>query len=114
MSPLIVYSSAPVSTQLAVAFQGLKAQGYQVHLRPLSELPAPTGAPQRQQCRRELQRACLHLAAIGDALSAHEAGTLQLALGQEQGLRAERDALLARKRGLERRLAARKGDPARG
>ena len=102
MSQVTVYSSAPVSSQLAGAFQGLKNLGIEVIVRPLSALPVrPRPGQVEAPLRAEHLQVCLRLAAIGEQLDAHEQGRQLLAAGEENGLRAERDALQARKRGLE-------------
>jgi hypothetical protein len=90
-----VYCSAPISdSRLACAFLSLTRQGVQLVERPLSELGLP--AP-----RRELLQVSQRLAAIGEQLSAHEAGQVLLDAGSENGLRAERDALQSRQRALQ-------------
>ena len=105
MQPLNVYSSAPLSKQLAVAMLGLERIGLQVQLRPLAELPTPSGY-RKASLRAELLQLTVRLATIGDALTAHEDGAHRLSAGDEQGLRSERDDLVSRKRGIEAALLA--------
>jgi|GEM_PF-1918455 len=104
---LTVYSSAPLTTQLACAFQGIKRLGVQVVLRPLADVPS-SPAPRRRRSALLAERTSLHirLAAIGDALNQFETGLRGPDAGQEQGLKAERDSLLSRVRGLDAALAA--------
>ena len=115
MSTLTVYTSTPLSTPLAVAFYNLACQGLTVELKPLSELPTgPRSTPRRSDLYAQLEAVCLELASIGDQLTAHEAGTQRLGAGQENGLRARRDDLTSRMRGLQASLRAQKGGPANG
>jgi hypothetical protein len=104
MQPLNVYSSAPLSTSLAVAMLGLEGLGLEVQLLPIEALPTSSGR-RPASLRFEWVQLSQRLATIGDALTAHENGALRLAAGDEQGLRAERDDLVSRKRGIEAALA---------
>ena len=110
MSEVIVYSSAPETTQLACAFQGLRRAGYGVVVRPLSARPAPTlSRKQRLRLQDERHGLCQQLATIGLKLDGFERGTLRPQAGEEPGLRAERDSLQARLRGVEATLRAQGG-----
>ena len=111
MKPVTVYSSAPLSTKLSCAFQNLSRQGVPVIVRPLSELPLAPSRQQREALRDERLSLQLSLANIGTLLDAFESGTQQPALGQEPGLRAERESLRARLRGVEATLRGQGGTP---
>ena len=110
MSQVTVYSSAPETTQLACAFQNVRRAGHALVVRPLSARPAPT-LTRKQRLRLEDERnaVCQLLATIGHKLDGIEQGTLQPDVGEEPGLRAERDSLQARLRGLQATLAAQQG-----
>ena len=102
---ITVYSSRPETTQLACAFQGLRRAGLGIIIRPLSARPTPSlTRKQRLRLQGERYEVCQLLATIGHKLDLVESGRLQLAVGEEQGLRAERDSLRARPRGLEAAL----------
>jgi hypothetical protein len=104
MSSLNVYSSTPLSTQLACVFQGVRRAGHELVVRPLSELvPSPT-RKQQQRLQDERYALCLQLANIGALLDSLEKGTLVLSAGEEQDLRADRDSLRSRLRGVEAAL----------
>ena len=105
MSQVIVYSSAPETTQLACAFQNVRRAGYTLVVRPLSAKPAPnlTGK-QRRRLEDERNATCQLLANIGLKLDLFETGQLRPDVGEEPGLRAERDSLTARLRGLQAAL----------
>jgi len=108
MATLHVYSSAPVTTSLACIFQHLSRLGMPVVVQPLEAMP-PALVPSRSwlRMRREERDAlCQLLANIGLKLDRHEEGLLRLDAGEEQGLRAERDALQSRLRGVEAALRA--------
>jgi hypothetical protein len=99
-----MYSSAPLSTELACAMQVLSRQGLTVVVRPLSELPT---SPMRKQLLRlhdERNALRLQLATVGELLNAVENGMRVLSAGDEQGLRADRDSLRSRLRGVEAAL----------
>ena len=102
MSKITVYSSAPETTQLACAFQNARRAGYELVVRPLSARPAPN-LTRKQRLRLEDERnaVCQLLANIGLKLDMFETGQLRPDVGEEQGLRAERDSLTARLRGLQ-------------
>jgi hypothetical protein len=106
MSQVTIYSSAPESTQLACAFQHVRLAGYKLVVRPLAVYPAPNPTrKQRLRLQDERYGVLQLLANLGLKLDAIEAGTLRPDVGEEQGLRAERDSLLARLRGLDAALA---------
>ena len=112
---LHVYSSQPVGLKLACVFQSLALSGEPVVELPLSALPPPASPPRRRcTLHDDLLRVSLRLAEIGDQLNDHENGKCRLSAGLENGLRAERDALASRQRGLQASLLARKGAPASG
>ena len=107
MSLLTIYSSLPLPTPLSVACLNLGALGLQVEFKPLSELPPGPGlARQRATVYADLVQVTVHLATLGEQLGAHELGYCRLGAGEEQGLRALRDSLLARQRGLQGSLRA--------
>lgn len=114
MKPLTVYSSEPSNTQLAAAFFNLQKLGIALVLRPLHELEqaVATGPQPRRRLsalHADLEDVTLQLVAIGEKLDAHEQGQRRLGAGEENGLNAQRDALLARKRGIQGHLRAVKG-----
>lgn len=97
MKTIRVYSSRPENTPLACAFQGLRRAGVRVILQPLTALPpAPQPGLRRHALHAERLNMQLRLAVIGDQLGYIEDGLVRPELGVEQGLRAERDALLSR------------------
>jgi len=105
MSQVTIYSSAPETTQLACAFQNVRRAGYGVVVRPLSERPAPSlTRKQHRRLQDERNTLCQLLATIGLKLDGFENGTLRPDAGEEPGLRAERDSLQARLRGVEAAL----------
>lgn len=104
MQTVNLYSSAPLSTQLACAVQGLSRQGIEVVVRPLSELVASPTRKQLLRLQDERAALRLQLATVGEALDSFENGRLVLDAGQECGLRAERDSLRSRLRGVEASL----------
>lgn len=114
MKTIKLYSSVPIrNAQLACALLNLEALGLQVQQLPLEQLPAAQQV--RLGARRaELESVCVRLADIGDALTRHEDGHWVLGAGELNGLLAERDALVSRKRALEQTLRALKGGPADG
>lgn len=115
MKTVNVYSSAPVSTKLACAFQGLKSLGMQVVLRPLSALPAPPHPRRRQaSLRDELTEIEAELSAIGEVLDKHVLGCRQLSAGDENGLRFQYDALQSRRRSIQAALRAQEGGQRNG
>lgn len=103
MQRINLYSSAPLSTPLALAVLGLAATGFRVEQRPLADLPAGPGV-RRASLRAELQRICVDLAFIGERFNAHDEGIRRLDAGEEEGLKFDRDMLLTRKRSLEAQL----------
>lgn len=106
MSQVTIYSSAPETTQLACAFQNVRRAGHELVVRPLSARPAPSlTRKQRLRLQDERYGVLQLLANLGLTLDGIEAGTLRPDVGEEQGLRAERDSLLARLRGLDAALA---------
>jgi len=102
MSQVTVYFSAPETTQLACAFQNLRRAGLGVLVRPPSAQPAPNPT-QKERRRLEDERNAVYqlLANLGLKLDMIESGQLRPDVGEEQGLRAERDSLTARLRGLQ-------------
>lgn len=110
MEALRVYSSQPVGLKLACAFQNLAQLGQPVVELPLTKLPAPASPP-RRRCTYadDLERVSQRLVEIGDQLNDHENGKCRLDAGLEQGLRAERDSLRSRQRGLAASVQAQKG-----
>lgn len=105
MKFITVYSSRPETTQLACAFQGLRRAGLALVIRPLAARPTPS--PTRKQRLRllaERDEVCQLLATLGHKLDLIETGQLLPDAGEEQGLRAERDSLQARLRGLQAAL----------
>jgi hypothetical protein len=105
MSQVTVYSSAPETTQLACAFQNVRRAGHALVVRPLSARPAPSlTRKQRLRLQDERHAVCQTLANIGLKLDLFETGQLRPDVGEEPGLRAERDSLQARLRGLEAAL----------
>lgn len=101
MSTLTIYSSWPLPTPLAVACLNLGALGQHIQFKPLSELPpGPSPARQRARVYADLVQVSTQLACLGEQLSDHELGRHRLGAGEEQGLRALRDSLAARRRGL--------------
>lgn len=115
MEPLRVYSFRPVGLKLACAFQRLALRGEPVVELPLSALPPP-GALPRRRCtlRDDWERVSLRLVEIGDQLNASEHGWCRLEVSLESGLRAERAALQARQRAIQRALQAQKGGESDG
>jgi hypothetical protein len=106
MRPVTVYSSAPETTQLACAFQNVRRAGHALLVRPLSARPAPN--PSRNEVYQLL-------ANTGQLLDLCEKGEVLLAAGEEQGLRADRDSLNARLRGLQAAITKLEGgEPAQG
>lgn len=112
MNKLHVYSSAPLSTGVVCAFQNLARAGTQVVVRPLSELPpAPQPGLRRHALHAERTNMQLRLAVIGDQLGYIEDGLVRPEPGVEQGLRAERDALLVRVQAISNTLKSLEGKP---
>ena len=110
MQALRVYSSQPVGTKLACAFHKMEQLGQPVVELPLSQLPPPASPPRRRcALQDDLEAVTKRLVAIGDELNDHETGKCVLAAGYEQGLRADRDALLSRQRAILRTQAVMKG-----
>jgi hypothetical protein len=96
-----VYSSAPETTQLACAFQNARRAGLGVVVLPIAQLPA-TGSSRKEllRLREQLLDVTQLLANVGLKLDLIETGQLVPDAGEEPGLRAERDSLFARQRGL--------------
>ncbi len=101
MSQVNVYSSAPETTQLACAFQNARRAGLGVVVLPIAQLPA-VGTTRKEllRLRDQLLEVTQLLANIGLKLDLFETGQLVPDVGEEPGLRAERDSLFARQRGL--------------
>ena len=101
MSPVNVYSSLPESVQLACAFSGMRRAGLGIVVLPIAQLPA-TGTTRKEllRLREQLLDVTQALANIGLRLDLFETGQLVPGVGEEPGLRAERDSLFARQRGL--------------
>jgi hypothetical protein len=114
MRSVNMYSSTPLSTELSCAVQELLRQGLKVVVRPLSELPTANTRKQLLRLREERYGVNQELANIGNKLDLHEQGRLHLTAGEELGLRAERDSLWARLRGLTASIRALEGGPADG
>lgn len=115
MARINVCSSAPLSTQLSVAFLNLESQGLQVQLRPLSELPvAPRPGYRAAALRTELVAVGEELTAIGLVLDEHLLGCRRLSAGDEQGLQFDYDALRSRQRAIEASLRQLKGEQPNG
>ena len=113
MSQVTVYSSAPETTQLACAFQNVRRAGHPLVVRPLSARPVPSlTRKQRLRLQDERHAVCQALANIGLKLDLFETGQLRPDVGEEPGLRAERDSLQARLRGLQAALRSQEGGPA--
>lgn len=115
MSRLIVYSSLPESVQLACAFSGMRRAGLGIVVRPIAQLPA-TGTTRKEllRLREQLHEVTQVLANIGLKLDLFETGQLVPDVGEEPGLRAERDSLFARQRGLVASIKELEGGPANG
>jgi hypothetical protein len=112
MSQVNVYSSAPETTRLACAFQNVRRAGLGVVVRPIAQMPATsTGRKDLLRLRDERNEVTQLLANIGLKLDMIESGTLRPDVGEEQGLRAERDALHARQRGLVTAIQKLEGGP---
>ena len=112
MSPVTVYSSAPETTQLACAFQNVRRAGHALLVQPLSARPAPNPARKHLlRLRDERNEVYQLLANTGQLLDLFEKGEVLLAAGEEQGLRADRDSLYARLRGLQAAILTLEGGP---
>jgi hypothetical protein len=115
MQALRVYSSQPVGLRLACAFQNMSQLGQPVVELPLTQLPPPESPPRRRcTLQDDLERVSVQLVTIGDQLNDHENGKCRLEAGLEQGLRAERDALLSRQRAILRTQAVMRGEQPNG
>lgn len=110
-----VYSSAPETTQLACAFQNARRAGLGVVVLPIAQLPA-TGTTRKEllRLREQLLDVTQLLANIGLKLDLFETGQLVPDVGEEQGLRAERDSLFVRQRGLVVAINKLEGGPGDG
>jgi len=106
MNRITVYSSRPESVQLACAFSGMRRAGLGIVVLPITQLPA-TSTRRKELLRLREQRHEVYqlLANTGQLLDLFEKGEVLLSAGEEQGLRADRDSLTARLRGLEAALA---------
>jgi hypothetical protein len=112
MSQVNVYSSLPESAQLACAFSGMRRAGLGIVVLPIAQMPAAsTGRKDLLRLRNERNEVTQLLANIGLKLDMIESGTLRPDAGEEQGLRAERDALHARQRGLVTAIQKLEGGP---
>lgn len=101
MSQVNVYSSLPESVQLACAFSGMRRAGLGIVVRPIAQMPATSpGRKELRRLRDQLHEVTQVLANIGLKLDMIETGRLRPDVGEEPGLRAERDSLFARQRGL--------------
>jgi hypothetical protein len=110
MSPVNVYSSAPETTKLACAFQNVRRAGLGIVVRPIAQMPATsTGRKELLRLRDQLHEVYQLLANTGQLLDLCEKGEVLLAIGEEQGLRADRDSLDARLRGLQVAIAKLEG-----
>jgi hypothetical protein len=112
MDMLLVYSSLPDNAQLGSAFIGVRRAGLSVEVLPLSMMPATsTGRKDLLRLRDQRNEVTQLLANIGLKLDMIESGTLLPDAGEEQGLRADRDALHARQRGLVTAIQKLEGGP---
>lgn len=111
MSQVTVYSSAPETTQLACAFQNARRAGLGVVVRPIAQMPA-TGTTRKELLRLRDERHEVYqlLANTGQLLDLFEKGQVLLAVGEEQGLRADRNSLEVRLRGLQVAIQKLEGD----
>jgi hypothetical protein len=115
MSQVTVYSSAPETTKLACAFQNARRAGLGVVVRPITQMPATsTGRKDLLRQREQLHEVTQLLANIGLKLDLFKSGHLRPDVGEEQGLRADRDALHARQRGLLASIKQLEGGVANG
>lgn len=113
MSQVNVYSSLPESVQLACAFTGMRRAGLGIVVRPIAQLPATsTTRKELLRLRDQLHEVTQLLANMGLKLDLLETGQLLPDVGEEPGLRAERDSLFARQRGLLASLEALGARPA--
>jgi hypothetical protein len=111
MSQVNVYSSAPETTRLACAFQNVRRAGLGVVL-PIEQMPAAsTGRKDLLRLRDQRNEVYQLLANTGQLLDLFEKGEVLLAAGEEQGLRADRDSLDARLRGLQAAILTLEGGP---
>jgi hypothetical protein len=112
MSQVNVYSSAPETTRLACAFQNVRRAGLGIVVRPIAQMPATsTGRKDLLRLRDQRNEVCQLLANIGLKLDLFESGRLVPDAGEEPGLRAERDSLSARLRGLQEAIRTLEGGP---
>jgi hypothetical protein len=111
MSQVTVYSSAPETTQLACAFQNARRAGLGVVVLPIAHMPA-TGTTRKELLRLRDERHEVYqlLANTGQLLDLFEKGEVLLAAGEEQGLRADRNSLEVRLRGLQGAIQKLEGD----
>ena len=115
MSQVTIYSSAPETTQLACAFQNARRAGLGVVVRPIAQLPATdTTRKELLRLREQLHEVTQLLANLGLKLDLFETGQLVPDVGEEPGLRAERDSLFARQRGLLAAIRQLEGGPVDG
>jgi hypothetical protein len=115
MSVVLVYSSLPDNAQLGSAFIGVRRAGLAVEVLPLSMMPASsTGRKDLLRLRDQRNEVTQLLANIGLKLDMIESGQLVPDIGEEQGLRADRDALFMRQRGLVTAIKKLEGDPNNG
>jgi hypothetical protein len=112
MSQVNVYSSAPETTRLACAFQNVRRAGLGIVVRPIAQMPAAsTGRKDLLRLRDQRNEVYQLLANTGQLLDLFEKGEVLLAAGEEQGLRADRDSLDARLRGLQAAILTLEGGP---
>lgn len=115
MSQVNVYSSLPESAQLACAFSGMRRAGLGIVVRPIEQMPATsTGRKDLRRLRDQRNEVAQLLANLGLKLDMIETGCLRPDVGEEQGLRTERDALHARLRGLVKAIQTLEGGPSNG
>jgi hypothetical protein len=115
MSRVNVYSSLPESSQLACAFIGMRRAGLGIVVLPIEQMPAAsTGRKDLLRLRDQRNEVCQLLANIGLKLDLFETGRLVPDAGEEPGLRAERDSLSARLRGLQEAIRTLEGGESRG
>ena len=109
MEPLNIYTSDPADNGLAgiVLALGQNLQR-EVHLRPLEQLPVPD--PERRQALRvEREEIVESIHRAEWCLAQYRGGHWHRDASHENGLAADLDALLTRRRAIDRILGAEKG-----